>query len=59
MAEVEQATVPTALRYVKANAPIDVVVAFSQSGTLVAMLMDILRKAWLEAWGLRLCGCGA
>lgn len=46
--------------YVKANAPIDVVVAFSQSGTLVAMLMDILRKAKKPIpWQLTVLFCGA
>eukprot|EP00439_Symbiodinium_sp_Y106_P033057 s1341_g3.t4 len=46
--------------YVKANAPIDVVVAFSQSGTLVGILMDILRKAKKPIpWQLTVLFCGA
>ncbi|CAE6935184.1 unnamed protein product [Symbiodinium sp. CCMP2592] len=46
--------------YVKANAPIDVVVAFSQSGTLVAILMDFLRKAEKPMpWQLTVLFCGA
>ncbi|CAE7510567.1 unnamed protein product [Symbiodinium natans] len=47
-------------KYLEANAPIDIVVGFSQSGTLLAIYMDTLRKANRSMpWLFTVLFCGA
>lgn len=45
---------------IDANKPIDVILAFSQAGTLVAMLMDAMRKRGCDIpWRQNILFCGA